>query len=46
MAFVVAGAAKMELVDDLRTAVDASIADGETLRDFRARFDEIVAKHG
>ena len=46
VAFVVAGAAKMELVDDLRTAVDASIADGETLRDFRARFDEIMEKHG
>ncbi len=46
VAFVLAGAAKTELVSDLRTAVDAAIAEGETLASFRQRFDEIVSKHG
>lgn len=46
LSFVVAGAAKADLVADLRTAVDAAIAEGETLESFRRRFDEIVAKHG
>ena len=45
-AFVVAGAAKAELVGDLRGAVDAAIAGGETLASFRARFDGIVEQHG
>ena len=46
VAFMVAGAAKADLVNDLRGAVDAAIADGETLASFRARFDAIVEKHG
>ena len=46
VAFVVAGAARDALLSDLRGAVDAAVADGETLRQFRARFDEIVARHG
>lgn len=46
VAFVVAGAMKADLLSDLRTAVDASIAAGETLDAFRARFDQIVSKHG
>lgn len=44
-AFVVAGAMKADLLNDLRAAVDAAIA-GETLEAFRRRFDEIVARHG
>ncbi|MYG13508.1 MAG: DUF935 family protein, partial [Gammaproteobacteria bacterium] len=46
VAFVVAGAARDELLSDLRGAVDAAIADGETLASFRRRFDGIVAEHG
>lgn len=45
-AFVVAGANKLDLVQDFRQAVDAAIANGETLQQFRKRFDEIVARHG
>ena len=44
--FVVAGAAKEELLADLRAAVDQAIADGTTLATFRERFDEAVSKHG
>ena len=46
VAFVVAGAARDDLVNDLRTAVDQAIADGTTLETFRRDFDGIVAKHG
>lgn len=45
-AFMVAGANRIELVADFRDAVRASIESGETLEDFRRRFDSIVAKHG
>lgn len=45
-AFVVAGATKDELLKDLREAVDAAISQGETLADFRKRFDELVGRHG
>ena len=45
-AFMVAGAARVDLVNDLRDAVDAAIAVGETLESFRSRFDGIVEKHG
>lgn len=45
-AFVVAGATKDALLTDLREAVDAAISKGETLDDFRKRFDQIVAHHG
>ncbi len=44
--FTVAGAASDDLVADLREAVDAAIGDGETLERFRARFDDIVKRHG
>ena len=44
VAFVVAGAAKANLLNDLRRAVDAAITQGETLRQFRAQFDDVVAK--
>jgi hypothetical protein len=45
-AFVVAGAAEADLLQDLRDAVDAAVSQGETLAQFRARFSEIVDKHG
>lgn len=44
--FTVAGATKMDLLDDLRGAVNAAIESGETIGDFRARFDDIVQRHG
>ena len=44
--FVVAGAARDDLLADLRTAVDSAIAEGTALRTFQSRFDQIVAKHG
>lgn len=44
--FMVAGASSEALVGDLREAVDAAIADGESLEDFRTRFDSIVKRHG
>lgn len=45
-AFMVAGANRMDLVQDFRDAVDAAIANGETLQQFRKRFDAIVTKYG
>jgi hypothetical protein len=45
-AFIVAGAAKADLLADLHTAVLKGIEDGTTLEEFRRDFDEIVAKHG
>lgn len=45
-AFIVAGAMDADLLNDLRGAVDAAIAGGDTLADFRAKFRGIVAKNG
>lgn len=45
-AFMVAGAAKADLLADLAEAVDKAIAEGETLQDFRKRFAEIVDRRG
>lgn len=45
-AFVVAGAAKADLLQDLRDAVDKAIANGTTLAEFRRDFRAIVEKHG
>ena len=45
-AFVIAGAIRRDLLTDLRTAVDKSIATGATLDQFRKDFDQIVGKHG
>ena len=45
-AFMVAGAAKADLLADLAAAVDRAISDGESLDAFRRRFSEIVQKHG
>lgn len=45
-AFMVAGANRMDLLLDLRAAIDKAIAAGTGLEEFRADFDAIVAKHG
>lgn len=45
-AFVVAGAMKEALLADLRAEIDKAIAGKQTLEQFRARFDEIVQRHG
>lgn len=45
-AFVVAGAARDDLVADLRGAVTKAIEEGTTLATFRADFDTIVERHG
>ncbi|SFT73929.1 phage minor head protein [Halomonas saccharevitans] len=45
-AFMVAGAAKADLLNDLRGAVDEAISQGTTLEAFRERFDETVARTG
>ncbi|WP_444452030.1 phage minor head protein [Rhodobacter capsulatus] len=45
-AFVVAGAMKADLLADLATAVEKSIAQGTTLEEFRRDFRGLVAKHG
>lgn len=45
-AFMVAGAAKADLLADLAAAVDKAIADGETLDTFKARFLDIVRRRG
>lgn len=45
-AFMVAGAAKADLLADLAAAVDKAIHDGEGIEAFRKRFGEIVKKHG
>ena len=45
-AFVVAGAMKADLLQDLREAVDRAISTGTTLETFRKDFRAIVARHG
>lgn len=45
-AFMVAGANKTALLEGFANAIQGAIEGGETLQDFRKRFDEIVAKHG
>lgn len=45
-AFIVAGAANADLLQDIRTAVTNSIAHGSGLAAFRKEFDAIVLKHG
>ncbi len=45
-AFTVAGAASESLLADLREAVDAAIAAGTTLEQFRRDFRSIVVRHG
>ena len=45
-AFIVAGAAKADLVADLQRAMVQSVTDGTGLQAFRKNFKAIVAKHG
>lgn len=45
-AFMVAGAAQADLLADLAGAVDQAVSAGESLDQFRKRFDEIVARNG
>lgn len=45
-AFIVAGAAQADLLNDLRQAVDRAIAEGRGLEAFRKDFRSIVRKHG
>lgn len=45
-AFIVAGAAKADLLNDLRGAVDKAIAEGKSIQWFRQNFDDIVTKNG
>lgn len=44
--FMVAGAAKADLLADFAAAVDRAISEGKSLQAFRQDFDAIVAKHG
>lgn len=45
-AFIVAGAQKADLLQDLREIVDGAITEGKTIQWFREQFDDIVGKHG
>lgn len=45
-AFIVAGAAKADLLNDLRGAMQKRIEDGRGLNAFRADFNEIVKRNG
>lgn len=45
-AFIVAGAAKADLLRDFRVSVDKAIAEGKSLQWFREQFDAIVQRHG
>lgn len=45
-AFMVAGAAKADLLADLRAAVEKGIAEGGTIQQFRKDFDALVERHG
>lgn len=44
--FMVAGAAKADLLADLASAVDQAISEGTGIEAFRKNFDQIVEKHG
>ncbi|RIV82960.1 phage head protein [Aurantiacibacter xanthus] len=45
-AFMVAGAAKADLLSDLAAAVDKAISEGRGLEEFRADFRDIVRRNG
>ncbi|WP_338416689.1 phage minor head protein [uncultured Sphaerotilus sp.] len=45
-AFIVAGAAKADLLQDLRQAVDGVIGNGHSIGRFRKDFQAIAARHG
>lgn len=44
--FMVAGVTRADVLEDLRTAVQSALDDGEGFDAFRARFDDILARHG
>lgn len=44
--FMVAGVTREAVLADIRAAIEAAIANGETLADFRKRFNQIIATHG
>jgi hypothetical protein len=44
--FIVAGANKADLLNDLRKTIDQCIHDGKSLGWYQKNFDEIVKKHG
>tara|TARA_R100000687_G_scaffold51608_2_gene41189 strand:- start:95346 stop:96770 length:1425 start_codon:yes stop_codon:yes gene_type:complete len=46
LAFTVAGATKTDLLADMRKIVDASIAEGKSLKWFQSEFKHLVKKHG
>lgn len=45
-AFIVAGATKADLLNDLRLAVDKSISEGKSIQWFRKQFNKAVRDHG
>ncbi|MEW6562750.1 MAG: phage minor head protein [Pseudomonadota bacterium] len=45
-AFIVAGANKADLLNDLRLSIDQCIAEGKSLGWYQKQFDSIVKKHG
>jgi hypothetical protein len=45
-AFMVAGAARVDLLDDLRKAVDKAVLGGGSIESFRKDFDAVVARTG
>lgn len=45
-AFVVAGAMKADLLNDLHNAVNKAVADGQSFQAFQDSFDDIIGKHG
>ena len=46
LAFTVAGATKTDLLADMRKIVDASIAEGKSLKWFQSEFKHLVKKYG
>ena len=45
-AFVVAGAMKADLLNDLHNAVNQAVANGQSFKQFQDGFDDILGKHG
>lgn len=45
-AFIVAGAAKADLIADFHTAINQAVADGKSIGWFKTQFESIVQKHG
>lgn len=45
-AFVVAGAMKADLLNDLHNAVNKAVADGQSFKQFQDGFDDILGKYG